>query len=241
MRWKNEVAVRQYHLKTEIDRYRQELKNIRKEEARTGIFDTFNEQATIFGLNSSEAEYQELNKPIYIGDITFVKTNKDIIVNELAQLLSEINNRNYVYRETVNESTNEKTFELVDEDNNDVLLLPDLENIEFSFQTSYYYGRKFLKINIADYDKVAASKYTIVGCCYDGVARTNYSIIMTFIIALNIERFLLERDLDAEEISKIRSKFIENYKEDEDFYDAVFDDSFFDMSDTKVYKKNIES
>ena len=241
MRWKNEVAVRQYHLKTEIDRYRQELKNIRKEEARTGIFDTFNEQATIFGLNSSEAEYQELNKPIYIGDITFVKTNKDIIVNELAQLLSEINNRNYVYRETVNESTNEKTFELVDEDNNDVLLLPDLENIEFSFQTSYYYGREFLKINIADYDKVAASKYTIVGCCYDGVARTNYSIIMTFIIALNIESFLLERDLNAEEISKIRSKFIENYKEDEDFYDAVFDDSFFDMSDTKVYKKNIES
>ena len=241
MRWKNEVAVRQYHLKTEIDRYRQELENIRKEEVRTGIFDTFNEQATIFGLNSSKAEYQELNKPIYIGDITFVKTNKDIIVNELAQLLSEINNRNYVYRETVNESTNEKTFELVDEDNNDVLLLPDLENIEFSFQTSYYYGREFLKINIADYDKVAASKYTIVGCCYDGVARTNYSIIMTFIIALNIESFLLERDLNAEEISKIRSKFIENYKEDEDFYDAVFDDSFFDMSDTKVYKKNIES
>ena len=241
MRWKNEVAVRQYHLKTEIDRYRQELENIRKEEARTGIFDTFNEQATIFGLNSSEAEYQELNKPIYIGDITFVKTNKDIIVNELAQLLSEINNRNYVYRETVNESTNEKTFELVDEDNNDVLLLPDLENIEFSFQTSYYYGRKILKINIADYDKVATSKYTIVDCCYDGVAYTNYSIIMTFIIALNIESFLLERDLNAEEISKIRSKFIENYKAYKYFYDAVLDDSFFDMSDTKVYKKNIES
>ena len=240
MKWENRLAVKQYHIKTDLDRYSQELKNIRKKEFETGVSDTFNEQAAIFGLNMSITEYKSLNKPIYIGDTTFIKTNKDMIGNELAQLLSEINNKNYVYRETDNKNTNKKTFELLNEENNDdVLLLPDLENIEFSLQTSAYY-RNILEINIVDYDRIAYSKYTIVGAYKDGVAYLNYSIIMAFIIALNIERFLLERDLNEEEVSKIRSKFVETYKKDARFCTVSFADSFFDVDDVKVYKKNIE-
>ena len=241
MKWENKLAVKQYHIKKDIDRYSQELANIRKKELETGVSDSFNEQATIFGLRSLRAEYQSLEKPIYIGDTTFIKTNKDIIVNELAELLSEINNKNYVYRETVNETTKEKEFKLVDVDNKDVLLLPDLESIEFSFKTCSCNRRNDLESSIADYDKIAYSKYSIVGAYCDGSAHLNYSIIMAFIIALNIERFLLERDLNEEEISKIKSKFIDFYKEDKYFCDCRFYDSFFNLEDVKVLEKNIEN
>lgn len=240
MKWKNKLAAKQFCLKKNIENYNQEIKNIRYKECETGCSDTFNEQAAIFGLNMSTIEYQSLNKPIYIGDTTFIRANKNMISNELAQLLSEINNKNYVYEETDDKESNRKIFKLVNEDNNDdVFLLPDLENIEFSLQTSAYYP-DVLEINIADYDKIADSKYTIVGAYKDGVARLNYSAIMAFITTLNIERFLLERDLNEKEVFKIRSKFIKFCEEDRDFHYTKFEDSFFDLEDEKVFQKNIE-